>query len=387
MDAIEFLDLLKKGETSQVQFKEALPNSESLSREIVAMSNTAGGLILFGIKDKTAAVIGLSAEQIEYADRKIAEYADAIEPPIYLFTEVVEFEANKLVLVVHIKEGINKPYKTAKGEIYVKQGSNKRLLTDNTEILRLFQSSGQLFFDETTVFDSSVNDINEDKVRAYLKQIPGKSEEELPLITTTLLKNLLVLKEGKLTIGGLLFFGKAPQKYRPAFCVKAISFFGNELSGTEYRSSKDIIGTIPEMFEQSLSFLNANLHSLQSGQNFNSVGKLEIAPIALEELVQNALIHRDYLKNAPVRIAIFDNRLEIISPGKLPNSLTVDAIKIGNAAVRNNLMVSYSAKTMKYRGFGSGISRAIQHQPNIELINDTEGEQFIVKIPRPAFKE
>ncbi|HRP67952.1 MAG TPA: ATP-binding protein, partial [Turneriella sp.] len=121
----------------------------------------------------------------------------------------------------------------------------------------------------------------------------------------------------------------------------------------------------------------------QAGQNFNSIGKLEVSQIALEELLQNALVHRDYSKNSPVRVMIFDDRIEILSPGALPNSLTIENIKLGNAVVRNNLIVSYSSKMMYYRGFGSGITRALQAQPNIELINDIEGEQFRVIIPRP----
>jgi predicted HTH transcriptional regulator len=95
-----------------------------------------------------------------------------------------------------------------------------------------------------------------------------------------------------------------------------------------------------------------------------------------------AITHRDYSKNSPIRIMIFDDRVEIVSPGSLPNNLTIENIKMGNAVVRNNLMVSYCSKLMNYRGFGSGITRALENQPNIELINDVEGEQFIVRIPR-----
>ncbi|MDR0546034.1 MAG: hypothetical protein LBG77_00365 [Dysgonamonadaceae bacterium] len=131
-----------------------------------------------------------------------------------------------------------------------------------------------------------------------------------------------------------------------------------------------------------MNFFNANLLHTQQGQDFNNVGILEISEIALSELLQNALIHRDCTKNAAVRLMIFDNRIEIVSPGCLPNSLTVEKIKMGNAVARNNLLCSYCSKLLKYRGFGSGIIRAIEHQPDIELINDTEGEQFIVKIPR-----
>jgi len=124
------------------------------------------------------------------------------------------------------------------------------------------------------------------------------------------------------------------------------------------------------MFEEAMSFFSSNLHAVQDGQNFNSTGKLEISQIALEELLQNALVHRDYSKNSPIRIMIFDNRIEIVSPGTLPNSLTIENIKMGNAVVRNNLLVSYCSKLMQYRGFGSGITRALEVQPDIEMIND-----------------
>jgi predicted HTH transcriptional regulator len=93
-------------------------------------------------------------------------------------------------------------------------------------------------------------------------------------------------------------------------------------------------------------------------------------------------MHRDYSKNAPIRMMIFDHRVEIVSPGALPNSLTVQNILLGNAVVRNNLVVSYGAKLLPYRGFGTGVIRAVKSQPDIQFINDVDGEQFIVKIPR-----
>ena len=93
-------------------------------------------------------------------------------------------------------------------------------------------------------------------------------------------------------------------------------------------------------------------------------------------------MHRDYFKNAPVRLLVFDNRVEITSPGKLPNNLTVDNIKSGNAAVRNNVITSVGSRIMPYRGLGSGVLRAVKEQPSISFINDVDGEQFTVIIPR-----
>ena len=179
-----------------------------------------------------------------------------------------------------------------------------------------------------------------------------------------------------------MFFGENPQKYRPTFCIKAISFYGNDIAGTEYRDSEDITGTIPEMFKKAISFLKRNLRHVQAGQNFNSTGKLEISEIALEELLQNALTHRDYSINSPINLLIFDNRVEIISPGSLPNSLTIENIKLGNAIVRNNLIVSFCSKIMKYRGIGSGIRRSIKEVPKLQLEDDKTRNLFIATIPR-----
>jgi predicted HTH transcriptional regulator len=197
-----------------------------------------------------------------------------------------------------------------------------------------------------------------------------------------LYQNLNIIKNSKLTLGGLMFFAKYPQKYRPAFCIRAVSFYGNSIGGMHYRDSRDIVGVIPELFRESMLFFKQNLRHEQKGQDFNSTGILEISEIALEELVQNAIIHRDYAKSSPIRLMIFDDRIEITSPGCLPNSLTIENIKLGNAVIRNNLLASYASKLIKYRGFGSCIVRALNEQPNIEFINDVQGEQFIVKIPR-----
>lgn len=390
MDAIELLDIISTGETSKVQFKREIDNDDSIAAELIAFSNSKGGMILFGIEDKKGTVLGLDYQQLQSYNNRIATIAnDKVKPQVFLFTEVVSIPSKteeKKILIVQVSEGISKPYKDKNGAIWIKQGSDKRRLTDNNEQIRLFQQSGILYVDEMIVPQTSVEDINYSEVERYIKVIQKRETDEKTEITETLLTNLNILKDGRLTLGGLLFFGKNPQKYRPAFCIKAISFFGNSIGGTDYRSSQDIEGTIPKMFEEAMRFLNTNLLHVQAGQNFNTTGKLEVSRTALEELLQNALVHRDYSKNSPIRIMIFDDRIEIVSPGSLPNSLTIENVKMGNAVVRNNLLVSYCSKLMIYRGFGSGITRSLETQPNIEFINDTEGEQFKVIIPRPEKK-
>lgn len=387
MNAIELIDIIGAGDTSKVQFKRELDNQDKVAAELIAFSNSKGGMLLFGVEDKTGEIVGLEYDAIQRTSNAISNIAnELVKPTVYITTEVVTVEVSdtvkKSILVVHIDEGVSKPYKDRNGAIWIKQGSDKRRVTDNNEQIRLFQQNGSLYVDEMIIPNTSEADVDKKKVEKYINAIQKADSEEKVEINENLLTNLNILKDSKLTLGGLEFFANNPQKYRPAFCIKAVSFFGNSIGGSSYRNSKDIEGTIPEMFDQAIGFLTTNLRSVQAEQNFNSVGVLEISRIALEELVQNALTHRDYSKNSPIRIMIFDNRVEIVSPGSLPNSLTIENIKMGNAVVRNNLMVSYCSKLMNYRGFGSGITRALENQPNIELINDVDGEQFIVRIPR-----
>lgn len=381
----ELLEIAACGETSKVQFKELLDNQASVAAEMVAMSNSKGGQILFGIKDKTGEICGLEYSQIQEIGNKLASIAtELVKPQIFINTETVSANINgetKRVLVVSIEEGIAKPYKDQQGIIWIKQGGDKRKLTDNNEQIRLFQQSGLIYVDEMIVPNTAFSDLDKEKIAAYLSKIDGE-EHSTEDITEQICKNLNILKDNRLTLGGLLFFAKKPQKFRPAFCVKAVSFWGNDIAGTEYRDSQDITGTIPKIFDETIDFFKRNLHHTQQGQDFNSTGILEISEIALQELIQNALTHRDYSKNSPVRVLIFDDRIEIISPGCLPNSLTIENIKMGNAVVRNNLVVSYASKLMAYRGLGSGIARAIKKQPNIQFENDKDGEQFRVVIPR-----
>ena len=385
MEANKIKNLCKLGESSKVQFKLRLENPAKTAPELVAFANSRGGVMLIGIEDKTGQIVGLTYQQAQQTSTLIGQVANEwVSPTIYLETETVEVDG-KLVLVVHVDEGINKPYKDKSGNIWIKQSSDKRRITENGEILSLFQESGSFHPDEKGVRRTSINDIDTQQLNEYLEKYYGKRADEFGMPAERLLQNLQVMTaSGQVTLAGLMFFGKHPELFEPAFIVKAVSFFGNHMGGLEYRDSKDITGTIPRMFEQGMSFLKANLHSLQAGQSFNSVGKLEISEVALREVLQNALVHRDYLMQAPIRIMIFDNRVEIISPGGLPRGVNVDSIRFGKTCQRNSLMASFCAKTMDYRGLGTGIMRAIkEEQENIAFLNE-DGSQFRVVIDRPS---
>jgi predicted HTH transcriptional regulator len=383
MTANELQNIVALGETSKIQFKRELDNQDKMAAEMIAFANAKGGMLLFGVADKTGELVGLEYKQLQNINNRVATIAnELVKPQIFITTDALTVEG-KNILIVNIDEGVQKPYKDNNGTIWLKQGADKRRLTDNAEILRLFQAGGKAFVDEMTVYGTSINDISEYTFGDYFRHEFKSDYQELGLTYEEALRAKRVLQDGKVTLGGLLFFGKEPQKFNVAFTIKTVSFVGNSIGGLNYRSKpEDLKGTIPELFKQAMMFLKSNLKYRQENQGFNSIGIPEISIIALEEIVQNALIHRDYTKNSPIRLLVFDNRLEIISPGKLPNSLTVEEIRYGNPVIRNHLIVAYSIHSLPYSGLGSGLKRALKEQPNIELINDTEGELFKVIIPR-----
>lgn len=387
MNSAELKELIGKGETSTVQFKGNVNNEHSIAQEMVAFTNSKGGLILIGVDDKTWEITGLTNDDLRRLANLLVNAANEhVKSPIFIETEAIETEGKK-VLLVKVPEGIDKPYKDKDGVIFLKNGANKRKVTSNEEITRLLQSRGNILADEMEIYGTSKEDIDEMKFSQYFKKEFDKTFSERGLTYEEALKAKRVLRNNRVTLAGLLFFGKDPQSIKPAFTIKPVSYFGNDISGNQYRSKPgDIQGTIPELFDKAMNFLLSNLHHVQKKQSFNSLGVLEVSKIALVELLQNALVHRDYFKNSPIRLLIFDNRIEIISPGKLPNSLTVEDIKYGNPVIRNNQLVAFSTHTLPFSGLGSGVKRALEEEPNIELINDVEGEQFIVKIPRPEQK-
>jgi ATP-dependent DNA helicase RecG len=185
-------------------------------------------------------------------------------------------------------------------------------------------------------------------------------------------------KDRELNLVGLVLFGKQPQRYKPSFVVKAISFFGNDIADTRYLSSEDIDGTIDVQFKNGINFMKSHLLKTQHTETFNSLGELEISEIALEEFLVNALIHRDYNKLSAVQLLVFQDRIEINSPGHLVNHLSIENIKNGNATARNPILLSYASKLLPYRGLGSGIRRALASHPRTDLINDRDGQQFKV---------
>jgi ATP-dependent DNA helicase RecG len=388
MEALEILELIQKGESSSVQFKERIIKGKSsdaydIAIEMVAFSNSKGGLIIIGINDKTGALNGLSFQEIEATNGLLANAAsENVKSPIIIFTEQVTVNGQTLI-VVQIKEGTDKPFRDNKGIIWVKNGSDKRKVVSNDELMRMLQSSGNIAADEEPLVNTTNNDIDIDFFKDFVQKKTGKSFDGIGQSLPQILNNMGFAKDDKLTLAGLLLFGKTPQTFKPLFSVQCVAFIGNDIASKEYRDSEPPFeGNLSELYEKTMSFIFRNLHKVQVEESFNSLGKLEIPKESLEELVVNSLIHRDYFIKSAIKVFIFDNRIEIISPGILPNTLTIEKIKSGTSVARNPILFSNARYLLPYIGIGSGIPRALDSYPEIDFVNDIDKELFITVIRR-----
>lgn len=380
MNNNELPDLIANGETTKVQFKVDVNNVISIAQEMVAFSNTKGGLILIGVDDKTGNIDGLSFQDIQRINNLLATAAqDHVKSPIFISTETVSVNQKK-VIAVTIPEGTDKPYSDKDGIIWVKNGSDKRKVISKEELSRLLQSSGNLYAEERILQHSSLEDFDWEKFQVFYEEKykePFEKEDKLRYLS-----NLRIGDNGKLNVAGALLFGKNLQKLTPSFFMTAIWFWGNDIADTEYRSSENIIGTLDVLYNKGFDFVLSKLQKIQSGQSFNSLGKSEIPEIVITELLVNALIHRDYFINDSIKLFVFENRIEIISPGRFPNNLTEEQVKSGVRRTRNNIIASFAPDILKYRGAGSGVLRAIQSYPDIDLSNEIANERVIATIIR-----
>ncbi|RMI00511.1 MAG: transcriptional regulator [Calditrichaeota bacterium] len=381
---MEISELQKKiaaGEGFHLEFKETLPTKESLAKIIVCFANTDGGLLLIGVHD-SGEIRGI--DNLDQVMRVVDDVAyHRCHPPVTVLQETVELEG-KTVLLVRIPKGAQRPYRTGSGQYYVRSGSRCRQAS-REELLRLFQAGESLYFDETPVIQADYSDLDVEEFRSFLKTYLEISANEAEV--QTYLKNLHLLDQQKRpTVARLLFFGKNPQRYLPTHKIIGAFIKGTDIAEPPF-DRKDITGTIPRIIEQAQQFLHLYLVEKHTITGFESELKPELPGVALREAIVNAVAHRDYTVDAAIRILIFDNRVEIHTPGRLPNTVTIESIRIGGAhVVRNPTIYNLLYKMGLVTDLGSGVRRMIQAvQRHIGMdveLYETDAE-FVVSLPRP----
>lgn len=375
---------LALGEDSRRQFKQDVTNADALAAEMAAFANSEGGIIYLGVADD-GSTPGLSRADVGRINQLIGNVASQhVRSPLTVTTENVGVEDGRVVIVLTVPKGQDKPYFDRNGVIWLKSGSDKRRVNSKEELRRLFQSVGQFHADELPT-KAGIDRLDKLRFRDFLRDVykteyPDDAAERLRL-----LQNLeLATEDGHLNLAGVLLFAEHPERIKPQFIIKAIRYAGNTIHSTEYLDTEDFEGPFRKVFDGAMGFISRNLHKVQAGQGVNSPGVPEVPLSVFEELLVNALIHRDYLISATIRLFIFDDRIELISPGHLPDNLTVERMRLGVSNIRNPILVSYVAKgVLPYKGLGTGVRRALDDWPDIAFTDDRDGCQFIATIRRP----
>ncbi|NJO02858.1 MAG: ATP-dependent DNA helicase RecG [Bacteroidia bacterium] len=384
MEALELLEILSGGETSTVQFKEDVTNVRSIAQEITAFSNAKGGRLIIGVNDRTGNIKGLDFQAIQRINNLLTTAANEhVKSAVIISTETVDVNGQKTI-VVDVPEGANKPYRDNDGVVWIKNGSDKRKVTSNEETAQLLQRVASLYAENILLPRPASEHLDLNYFRAFYQK---KYKRDLPTGEQALnqvLENLYLGEEGKINLACNLLFAKNPQRLTPDFYISAVWFPGTAITHSSYLSSDNIGGKLANQYELGKRFIISTLRKVQAGQSFNSLGLLEIPEDVIDELLINALLHRDYFIKDSIKVFVFDDRVEIKSPGKLPNSLTVERIKQGLRRTRNATLNSFAFDLIPYRGVGSGILRSLELYPNIDFINDEIGEQFTVIIKRPS---
>lgn len=385
MTTEELLELIKNGESSRVEFKSEDVRPESLAGEIVSFANFAGGTIFIGVSD-AGNIQGV--RRVDMEEFVINVCRNNIKPSMIPMIEKKKFN-KKIIYIVTIPEG-DDIYSTSKGNYFIRVGSTKQKPTQQ-ELLRLFQKRNLIQFDEIPVLSSNFKSIDIVKVNTYLRKL-----DQSPLSDDTSygieqdLINLSILISTDIgiypTIAGLLLFGKNPQKYFPSYMISCGAYSGTDFISDVIRED-DIIGTIEDIVEKTIAFLKLTMPKFTSVERGVERVETYVYPTeVLREAIVNAVCHRDYtISGASIRVLLFQDRLEIRSPGGLPNTLTLESM-VYRQFTRNQTIASFLAPMGYMEKRGKGILKMFKlcklNRVKCELsITDDKGEFVVTLTP------
>lgn len=376
----ELQTLIQQGENAAVEFK-ALPlRPEALAREMVAFANSAGGTILLGVADD-GTVLGIDgSEQLEEWVMNIAR--TAVIPALTVTYETVAINATR-VAVVGVPKGSDKPYQT--GDKYLMRvGSTNRVATQ-AELMRLFQMSGVFHYDTLPVANASINDLNMAALDSYFANYGFEFSKEADIARRQLLINTDILApSGEPTIGGLLMFGINPSRYLPQAAIMFAHFNGLEIAA-ELIDRQEIIGTLPQQVDAAVAVMKNNLLRPSTIEGMKRKDTRQLPPDkVLREMVVNACVHRNYaIAGSRIRIFMFDDRIECISPGRLPNTVTVAKLRSGVSYASNPVLLKFMDNLRYIDRLGRGFPMIYREMQQIgKEVNVYElGEELRVVLP------
>ena len=359
MQAKELINLIDnivslKTETNNIEFKKAKDGvPENLYDTFSSFSNTSGGIIIFGVDEKNNyAICGITNPDI--FQKKIIEQSLMMEPKIRPIITICEYDG-KIIASAEIPEldVFNKPcYYSGKGKMkgsYIRVGDADLPMTDYE--IYSFDAFKYKTEDELRSKERIEKDIfNEISINSFLDKIISVKPNLINLDRDTILKmNGIIDKNNYPTVCGILNFGKYPQIFSPNLDIVAVRCSTNEYgvedqNGIRFLDNKRLDGTISEMLKLAISFV---INNIKKATRINDSGiredVLEYPIKAIREIILNALIHRDYsihTENEPIRLTIFDDRIEISNPGGLYGRLSLDELGKVHSDIRNPFIAS-----------------------------------------------
>ena len=340
---------IKNGENKKLELKETLPSNEKIAKSVIAFSNTSGGKLVIGVNNKRE-IVGIDEDKIFEYEEKISSIISDLCYPNILPEIYVQNIHGKVVLVIEVFRGSLLPYYLKnKGKLkgtYIRVGSTNRVV-DEAMITELQRQRFNKTFDEEENFEISLNELDLNVIYNEFKQINKSCDYQK-------LKNLKLIK--------YLNSSDLPTN---ALCITLGKFDNSSIKCARFKGvAKEIFIDKKEFSEDLFSNLNKTLQFLQNHLNlFAKVEglqlkeELEIPLIALREALLNAIIHRDYTRYSDIKVAIYDDIVEIVSPGGFPNGLTIEDVLSGRSELRNKIVANLFRELKYIESWGSGIAK------------------------------
>lgn len=398
----ELLEIIRNGESSGVEFKRDDVHSRDLAKELCALANFEGGHLLLGVEDDgTISGLTKTAAEAESVIMNICR-GDVMRPPLTPYWETVELDGNVVAIISLPADLPDKPYEAKRGkawQVYIRRGTTS-VEASREEKIRLYQGSGLLRYDIRPVSGTSLADLDLQRLRAYFEIVREQSSATTPEEWEQLLVNTDFMIEDRgrnvVNVGGILLFGNNPHRWLPQAGIRALAYQGDERDYTT-REDAEFQGAIVPLLnekhemvdhgviDQAIEFVNRNMgHSaeLDGGRRKDIT---EYPMEAVREAIVNAVVHRDYtIAVTDIEVALFSNRLEIISPGRLPNTVTVEKMINGYRASRNELIKEVLRDYNYVDARGLGVPRKIVRLMR-ELVGTDpelveEPDRFVVRL-------
>lgn len=374
MNKNELLKIINDGENSQVEFKLGNITSEELAITIISFLNLQGGIVLLGVNDN-GGIEGIQ-DDIDKNMNTISQICQSkVHPPIIPILDIVHVE-DKRVICVTLEKGTQKPYYLIKNEkivFYIRVGTTSRLASPE-QIAILYANHPFVHHDVIPVNGMTSEYIDERRVRNYFLNIRKLSEKTYNEQKENLCINSRIMKKVGdsvfCTLAGALLFGNQPGSFVPSAGLGCVAFEGKTkdyqmldkkfYDAPLFSYEKDGITMEHGILELSMQFVKSNTKTRTKMVGIKREEFPQYPKEVLREAITNALIHRDYsLQGGQIQLLIFSDRIEIHSPGRLPNTLSIDMIKNGASYARNPVLVKFAENFGYVEHLGLGIPEKI----------------------------